>query len=664
MRIELEHTREDWLSYVRYVSLAAKPQQRRFWFALVLAIVVTVVVLWIADEVVGRRLDSLSVIVGVGLIFGIIAVIARLGRTGGAVPESWLGPQVWELRADGLHTSTRSGSGVVAWSAVKGIHETESYLYLRLDDVVALSLPKRYLASLGGPAAVRAEIDRLMSAEAAVESSPTSASSGGVASEPATSGATAEVPSAPAPPSDGTGTTPSTPATVSARGGSVLGFLRNLVAGARLALFVPVRREHFTVSARQAVLLGVLTIAAWILIDRLGTQGEAEIIIYAVGQVLGLAAIAVAFLVLCGPGSADPRAGITFMTAVAAAAPILLIIGLLCALPDSNALWCRGLMLVLPLLTIMVLYRAHRIAADELVPLAVIKAIVAVAAVWWTFGATLYVQPSFWYVPDAEAAEGSWTDSERDLFAQPDLVDRAVAALKEGAPGVTEAYWVGFAGHGEQRVFAKEVQFAGDALARRLDIAGRSLQLVNSPDTAADAAPLATVSGLRRALAGVAARMNTEEDVLILFLTSHGSEDAELSVSKGELPVESLRGPALRAALDDAGIRWRIIVISACHSGSFIPHLADEYTLIATAARADRSSFGCTDERELTYYGEALFRDALPASNGFLDAFERARRIVGEHERKEKVEEYSEPQLSVGARMRSKLAELQFRAAS
>lgn len=297
------------------------------------------------------------------------------------------------------------------------------------------------------------------------------------------------------------------------------------------------------------------------------------------------------------------------------------------------------------------------------------KAVAIVLAVWWIFGSTLSVQPSFWYAPEAEAAEAAesaWTESERELFAQPDLIDRAVAGLKRGQAGVTETYFVGFAGYGVQQVFGKEAQFARSALAQRLDLDGRSLQLINAPDADAAATALATVSGLRRALAGVASRMNVDEDVLILFLTSHGNEDGVLSVNQGSLPLEQLRPPALRAALDAAGIRWRIIVISACHSGIYIPELEDEQTLIATAASADRSSFGCTDERELTYYGEALFRDALPASSGFMDAFERARRIVGEHEAAEKIKgkDRSRPQIWIGGRMRAKVAELQFRAAS
>jgi hypothetical protein len=274
----------------------------------------------------------------------------------------------------------------------------------------------------------------------------------------------------------------------------------------------------------------------------------------------------------------------------------------------------------------------------------------------------------FWFPPSTEEvapeAEANPGDAERALFRQSDLIDAALARVEPGTRGVTETYFLGFAGFGKQHVFDKEVRFARSALGARIDLAGHTLDLINVPEPDAET-PFATVSGLRRALVGIAKRMNLDEDVLVLFLTSHGSANAELSVAQGELPLDGLRGAELRDALDDAGIRWRIVVISACHSASFIPHLEDPQTLVATASRADRKSMGCSEERELTYFGEALFRDALPRSEDLLGALALAREVVERHEREEKVaeSERSEPQVFVGARMREKLAELKFRRA-
>jgi hypothetical protein len=234
-----------------------------------------------------------------------------------------------------------------------------------------------------------------------------------------------------------------------------------------------------------------------------------------------------------------------------------------------------------------------------------------------------------------------------------------VERLSAGTPGKTDAYFLGFAGYGEQGVFQKEIRFANDAFGKRMDLDGHAVQLVNSPEPADDTTPLATTSGLTRSLAGIARKMNLGEDVLFLFLSSHGSE-GEISVSQGYLPLQDLDSQALRKALDEAAIQWRVIMISACHAGSFIPDLSGERTLIITAARADRSSFGCSDDRDLTYFGEAFLRDALPVSTDLLDAFERAKVLVTAREREEGAEP-SDPQVSVGAQIESKLAEIPLR---
>jgi len=648
MRIEVEHTREDWRAYLRFITQRTARQRRSSWIAFTAVAVAIALLLVAISSATGWRFDAPSAFLTLAVLVAALLVVARLNRSAAGIPGSWLGPQTYELREDGIHATTSTGHALIEWRAVREVHETDAHLFVRLDEISSLVLPRRYLEPNGGAAGVRAEIERLMrSASAAAtaqqEASSPSSPPPAFSSEPAAS-----------------------PAATSAAANPWMALPRNLLAGLRLTFFLPLRPEHFSPSGRQVVLLAALAVGGWILLDRLNIDGEAQIIWFSLAQVLGLSALVAAMLILVGPRQKTSQSAAGFTTAVAAASPFLVLIGLLLALPGAKAAWCRGLMLILPILAAIVLYRAQRVAVDELPPAALLRAIVIVVGTWWLFESTLYVQPRFWYSPEsAEESADAWADAEGKLFGQPDLIDAAVSRVQPGHAGLTETYFIGFAGFGEQAVFDREVRFARDSLARRIDLDGRSVELINSPQPDA-AMPFATVSGLRRALAGVAQRMNLEEDVLILLLTSHGSEDAQLSVTQGVLPLEPLGGADLRAALDAAGIRWRIIVISACHSGSFIPHLEDAHTLVATASRADRSSFGCSDERELTYFGEALFRDALPASHGMLDAFERARAIVRQHEVAEKVEgkDQSEPQVYVGERMRAKLADLKFRTAS
>ena len=68
----------------------------------------------------------------------------------------------------------------------------------------------------------------------------------------------------------------------------------------------------------------------------------------------------------------------------------------------------------------------------------------------------------------------------------------------------------------------------------------------------------------------MAARMNPDEDILFLYLTGHGSKNAELSVKFWPLQLNQLSAENLKQMLDEAGINWRVVVISACYSGSFV----------------------------------------------------------------------------------------------
>ena len=149
-----------------------------------------------------------------------------------------------------------------------------------------------------------------------------------------------------------------------------------------------------------------------------------------------------------------------------------------------------------------------------------------------------------------------------------------------------------------------------------------------------------------------------DQDVVMVYLTSHGGRDHKLAVEFPPLQLEALAPATLKEMLDGAGIKWRIIVVSACYSGGFIEPLKDDYTLIMTASAADRTSFGCGSESEATYFGDALFQHALRFEDSFVKAFEQAKQRIAERERTEK-RESSNPQLFVGDKMAAKLPRLE-----
>jgi hypothetical protein len=101
-----------------------------------------------------------------------------------------------------------------------------------------------------------------------------------------------------------------------------------------------------------------------------------------------------------------------------------------------------------------------------------------------------------------------------------------------------------------------------------------------------------------------------------------------------------------------------VIVVSACYAGNFVEPLRNDNTIILTAAAADRTSFGCSDENDLTYFGEAFYRDALPKAASLRAAFETARAAILERETREG-ETHSNPQAYFGAAMEQKLAAME-----
>jgi len=275
------------------------------------------------------------------------------------------------------------------------------------------------------------------------------------------------------------------------------------------------------------------------------------------------------------------------------------------------------------------------------------------------YGAALYVVAE--RTPDAALLEASAArrgaaplDVEGTYYAQSALLDRALARLGEGRPGRPDFWFLGFGAYAGEAVFRREVAQVRDIVAAEFDTASRSLLLVNSRRTLTRH-PLANRSNLDYVLRRLAARMERDEDILFLFLTSHGREDGNLVVDFGELGLRDLPPAELRRMLDESGIRWRVLIVSACFSGAFLPALQGPDTLIITAAAADRSSFGCAHENRWTYFGEAYFRDALPASGGLAVAFEAARDAIDRREREEG-KSPSQPQMAAGDGIEQQLA--------
>jgi hypothetical protein len=258
----------------------------------------------------------------------------------------------------------------------------------------------------------------------------------------------------------------------------------------------------------------------------------------------------------------------------------------------------------------------------------------------------------------ADTTQGSILQEE--LFhAQGGLLEAKVAALRPQRAGTVDLYFVGFAPYGTQDVFGKELHTVSRLMRERFDAAGRTLLLSNDPATLGDL-PIASLSNLRAALERVGRIMDADEDVLFLYVTTHGSEDGELSVELPPLELSQISPAALSRILRDSGIKSKVLVISACYSGGYIEPLKDENTLIVTATDANNQSFGCDNGEDFTWFGKAYFDEALRRTRSFSDAFSLARQAVAQREREQNLRP-SNPQMYVGAAIKDKLAGLEAR---
>jgi hypothetical protein len=257
-----------------------------------------------------------------------------------------------------------------------------------------------------------------------------------------------------------------------------------------------------------------------------------------------------------------------------------------------------------------------------------------------------------WIVIAASGAHAQ--DADLDAAkAQRALIDAQVARFASEADPRGRVYFLGFAGFGEERVFAEEIKLAAQRVGERYGSSMRSVLLLNDRRDLSTY-PLASPSSLRYSLKAIASVMNRDEDVLFLALSSHGARDATLDVSNTGMTPQVLGARTLANLLEESGIRWKVVVVSACYSGTFVKPLADEHTIVITAAAKNRTSFGCSDQRDLTYFGEAFYRDALPHSIDLRVAFEAARKEIRQRERDDGFKP-SQPQGFFGLLMEEKL---------
>lgn len=231
-------------------------------------------------------------------------------------------------------------------------------------------------------------------------------------------------------------------------------------------------------------------------------------------------------------------------------------------------------------------------------------------------------------------------------LAQHQKLSKAIAKLQPQRAGVVDAYVV-VIGLDSDPVFQKESAEVRKVLERRFGATGRSLLLAAGSGTEATGPAQGSPPNLAIALGAVAAKMNLKEDVLVFYSTSHGDKKLGLVYRDGENGFGMIAPKRLKSLLGDLGFERRILLLSACYSGVFVPELESKDSIIVTAASSTRPSFGCTPGNDWTFFGDALINNGLRKPQPFSKAADEAVGLIATWEGSMKLQP-SNPQVSIG----------------
>jgi hypothetical protein len=593
-------------------------------------------------HVFDERMPFVAFVFGATFALGVLIFIQRRIQQR-ALPDpegAVLGRCSMTFDAGGIRLQKHASRSEYGWSLVKDATLTTEHLFLWIDRVSALIIPLRDLPSGTEPATFA---DALLTF---------AANSGNDIASPALIVAANDAVI------DATGAPIAT--------ASFKDFLRACI---RLWSLRTVDRTTLLITDGTAIGIVLASAAFMIGVDWL--QAEKNSVFSPYGMLACAWYVLIALIAAWASSRlSEPRIEFRRLVLVAVAfLPMAMMLRLCLSFWVPGELW-TGAIVLCALYATIVLERALRSITLRRQPRAVATIMLLACCAAW-IGKEAYFSTQFWFpnyeeMADEEVgADGDtsylerWRAAESTLFEQADRIRAAVDALERPQSLDAAAFFVGFAGMGEQRVFAGEITLAGKVIGDKFDTEKRAISLVNDRRDL-DTLPLASPTALRHTLAGIARRMDIDDDVLFLSLSSHGSKNASISVSNWSLPLNDLSAKEVADSLRASGIKWRVVIVSACYAGTFIEPLRDDNTIVITASASDRTSFGCSDDRDLTYFGEAFYRDALPSAPDIRAAFEQTKAAISTREKLEGKDE-SRPQAHFGVAIEAHLAALRAR---
>jgi hypothetical protein len=436
---------------------------------------------------------------------------------------------------------------------------------------------------------------------------------------------------------------------------------RNLAAGLRLALFLPVGRASFRISVTQLLLVVALSAAIDIDADWVRAAHEARFSLLGLhGEIfaLGLLALASATLAIL---RRDGELYLALPIVVLASFPIVQIVHVLPDLPrtaDRVTPEARALIEYAVLAWMFIIaMRAVYVCTDPAR---------SRRRLWAAAGGLLLIAP-FWFAPLLGPLEPWWREidasladpgaispaSEAVLAAQQFMLDRALDQLEEERPGVSDLYFVAFAPDARRAGFIADVDAAQRTMDERWDTQGRSVVMLNSPETVAER-PFASITHLRQVLLEIGDIIDADDDVVMVYVTGNSRADHTLTAVNPPLELAALSPQGLKQLFDAANIRWRIVVVSTCEAGAWIDALKDDETVVIASSAAGVRGADCAGSLRPGAFASAFFGEAMRRSDDLTAAFEAARRqLVDQHA--------AEPVMSVGPAIAEQLKALRQR---
>ncbi len=228
------------------------------------------------------------------------------------------------------------------------------------------------------------------------------------------------------------------------------------------------------------------------------------------------------------------------------------------------------------------------------------------------------------------------------------LMGDALANLAPQRPGQLDVYLIVASLWGEP-VFEREASQAEEILRQHLGAEGRSIVL-SAGGQGPRRYPAATPDNISAAIGQVGSLIDPSEDMVVFFMTSHGRPDGTIAFQESNRLTAGMRPAHMRTMLQQANIRNRVVIVSACFSGAFIAPLMDDDTIVLSAAASDRTSFGCAPQNEWTFFGDAYLNRAVRGGASLVDAFDQAKAQIERWERERNLSPPSNPQRFVGSR--------------